>query len=183
VQARPLLAAHRAQWPEVEVLCADVVPAAAQAFAAEVGGRVVSVEEAAGADVVNTSTPSPKPVVERAWIQKGAHVNAMGADGPGKQELDGKILHEARVFVDDLEQAIHSGEVNVPLHHGEYSRLQLAGTLGEVIAGKLPARPGDAAQTITIFDSTGLAIQDVALARRLYLAARERGVGHAIALV
>jgi alanine dehydrogenase len=183
VQARPLLAAHRVKWPEIEVLCADMVPAAAQAFAAEVGGRVVSIEEAAGADVVNTSTPSTRPVIERAWVKQGTHLNAMGADGPGKQELDGRLLHEARVFVDDMEQATHSGEVNVPMHHGEYSRLQLAGTLGEVIAGKLPARPGDAAQAITIFDSTGLAIQDVALARRLYQAARARGVGQPVALV
>ena len=183
VQARPLLAAHRAQWPELQILCADLVPAAAEAFAAECGGRVVSIAEAAGADVVNTSTPSAKPVVERAWVKPGAHVNAMGADGPGKQELDGTLLHDARVFVDDVDQATHSGEVNVPLHHGEYSRLQLSGTLGEVICGKVPARPGDADSAITIFDSTGLAIQDVALARRLYLAARDRGVGHAVALV
>jgi ornithine cyclodeaminase/alanine dehydrogenase len=183
VQARPLLAAHRVKWPELRILCADVVPAAAQSFAAECGGSVVSVEEAASADVVNTSTPSSKPVVERAWVKPGTHVNAMGADGPGKQELDGTLLHDARVFVDDLDQAIHSGEVNVPLHHGEYSRLQLAGTLGEVICGKVPARPGDAATAITVFDSTGLAIQDVALARRLYDAARSRGVGHAVQLV
>jgi len=181
VQARPLLAAHRAQWQGFEILCADLVPAAAQAFAAEVGGRVVSVAEAAGAEVVNTSTPSTAPVVERAWLAPGAHVNAMGADGPGKQELEGEVLQAARVFVDDLDQAIHSGEINVPMHHGHYSRMQLAGTLGEVIAGKLPARTG--AAEITVFDSTGLAIQDVALARRLYDAARASGVGMSVALV
>jgi len=183
VQARPLLAAHRAQWPDLEVLCADLSPTAAQAFADEVGGRVATVAEAAGADVVNTSTPSTTPVVQRAWVRPGTHVNAMGADGPGKQELDGKLLTDARVFVDDLDQATHSGEVNVPLHHGDYTRAQLAGTLGEVIAGKLPARPDDAAATITIFDSTGLAIQDVALARRLYDAARAHGAGVAVQLV
>jgi alanine dehydrogenase len=183
VQARPLLAAHRAQWADLQILCADVLPAAAERFAAEVGGRVATLEEASAADVVNTSTPSYTPVVRRAWIRAGTHVNAIGADGPGKQELDGKILHDARVFVDDLDQATHSGEVNVPLHHGDYSQTQLAGTLGEVVAGRLPARPGDHGETITVFDSTGLAIQDVALARRLYQAARERGVGTSLQLV
>jgi alanine dehydrogenase len=183
VQARYLLAAHRTQWSDLDILCADAVSAAAQAFAAEVGGRAVSVAEAAAADVVNTSTPSTTPVVERGWVRPGAHVNAMGADGPGKQELDPRLLVEARVFVDDLAQATHSGEINVPLHDGAYAPAQLAGTLGDVVAGKLPARPGDAASTITIFDSTGLAIQDVALARRLYRAARERGVGTALELV
>jgi ornithine cyclodeaminase/alanine dehydrogenase len=183
VQARPLLAAHRAQWPDVEVLCADLSPAAAERFAAEVGGRVVPVAEAAGADVVNTSTPSTVPVVKREWVKAGAHINAIGADGPGKQELEAGLLTASRVFVDDMDQATHSGEVNVPLHHGEYSQAQLAGTLGDVIAGKLPARPGDVASTITIFDSTGLAIQDVALARRLYDAARAKGVGVSLQLV
>jgi ornithine cyclodeaminase/alanine dehydrogenase len=126
--------------------------------------------------VVCTATPSRRPVVERAWVAAGAHINAMGADAPGKQELQTSLVQDGRVFVDDLEQASESGEVNVPLHDGALVRARIAGTLGEVIAGRRPARP-DGAATITIFDSTGLAVQDVALARRIYDAALAGKVG------
>jgi alanine dehydrogenase len=181
VQARHFLAAHRAQWPRFEVLCADASREAAAAFATEAGGRAVSVEEAAGADVVCLATPSRTPVVERAWVRPGAHLNAMGADAPGKQELETALTLAARVFVDDLEQASESGEVNVPLHHGDMRREQIAGTIGQVLVGAVPGRR--AAEEITVFDSTGLAIQDVALARAIYDAAVARQVGLELQLV
>ena len=180
VQARVLIDAHRVVFGELEILAADVSPEAAQRLAQEKGGRAVSVEEAAAADIVCTSTPSSVPVVRRAWVKDGAHISAMGADGPGKQELEASILVDARVLIDDWEQATHSGEVNVPLHDGSYARERIAGTLGEVVAGKLAGR-GDA--RITVFDSTGLAVQDVALAKVLYEAARARGIGVSVDLV
>jgi alanine dehydrogenase len=181
VQARYLLAAHRALFPDVEALMADLVPEAAARFAAEAGGRAVSLAEAAGCDVVCTATPARRPVVDLAWVGADAHINAMGADAPGKQELDTRIVQKARVFVDDLEQASESGEVNVPLHEGALTRAQIAGTLGEVIAGRRAARPDG--PTLTVFDSTGLAVQDVALARRLYDAALAAGAGTDVPLV
>jgi ornithine cyclodeaminase/alanine dehydrogenase len=184
VQSRYLHMAHRTLFSGLEVLAADVVPAAAARFAREVGGRAVSIAEAAGCDVVCTSTPSRAPVVACAMVRPGAHVNAMGADAPGKQELETELVVAARVFVDDLEQATESGEVNVPLHDGALTRSALAGTLGDVIVGRVAARPpGAEATTITIFDSTGLAVQDLALARVLYAAAIERGIGQDVALV
>ncbi|WP_437964679.1 ornithine cyclodeaminase family protein [Sorangium sp. So ce260] len=177
VQARFLLDAHRAVYgDQLEVLTADVSREASERFAAEAGGRAVSVEEASGCDILCTSTPARAPVVQRAWVRPGVHINAMGADAPGKQELDPEILREARVIIDDWAQATESGEVNVPLHEGALHREHIQGTLGEVVAGKLAGRR-DAA--ITVFDSTGLAIQDVALARVIYAAARERGAGTA----
>ena len=118
----------------------------------------------------------------RAAVRHGAHLNAMGADAPGKQELETALVTAARVFVDDLEQATESGEVNIPLHDGALTRAGLAGTLGDVVAGRTPARPGGAA-TITLFDSTGLAVQDLALARVLYAAALCEGVGREVDLV
>lgn len=181
VQARYLLDAHRALYPDLELIMADASEGAAQKFAAEAGGRVGSVAEAAGCDVVCTSTPVRKPVVRAAWVRPGAHINAMGADAEGKQELETALLTRARVFVDDLEQASHSGEINVPLHHGDLHIDQLAGTIGQVIAGKIAARPD--AQAITLFDSTGLAVQDVALARRVFDAATAQGVGIEVPLV
>jgi alanine dehydrogenase len=183
VQARYLLDAHRALYADLTLVMADVSPEAAARFAAEAGGRAGTLAEAAACDVVCTSTPSRAPVVQAGWVRPGAHVNAMGADGPGKQELDPGLLAAGRVFVDDLEQASESGEVNVPLHHGAYSRDRIAGTLGQVIAGRAVARPPGSEGVVTIFDSTGLAVQDVALARVLLDAAIEKGAGIDVDLV
>jgi len=182
VQARYLHAAHRVLGAGFESRCADLLPEAAARFAAEIGGRAVSIDEASACDVVCTSTPSRAPVVRRSAVKEGAHLNAMGADAPGKQELETALVTSARVFVDDLEQATESGEVNVPLHEGVLTRARLAGTLGDVVAGRTPARP-DGAATLTIFDSTGLAVQDLALARVLYAAALCEGVGREVELV
>lgn len=112
-------------------------------------------------DVLTTTTPSREPLVKDEWIQEGTHINAIGADAPGKQELDPAILSRAQVFVDDREQAVHSGEINVPLKKGLFSTDQIAGTLGDVVLGRKGRRSG---HEITVFDSTGLAIQDLAIA-------------------
>lgn len=181
VQARYLLDAHRAIFTGgLEVLAADVSVEASERFARESGARATSIEEAAGCDVVCTATPCRAPVVSRAWVRPGAHLNAMGADAPGKQELDPAILGEARVVIDDWAQATESGEVNVPLHDGSLSREAIHATLGEVIAGK---RPGREHARITVFDSTGLAVQDAAVAQVVYAAARARGAGAAFDLL
>ena len=124
-------------------------------------------------------TPSRTPVVKRAWLAAGAHVNAMGADGPGKQELETAILDDAQVIIDESHQAEHSGEINVPISEGTYSLDRVAGTLGEVLIGAITI---DRSKR-TIFDSTGLAIQDVALAARIVEAARAAQVGVEVDLV
>ncbi|MCA9513803.1 MAG: ornithine cyclodeaminase family protein, partial [Myxococcales bacterium] len=181
VQSHTMLAAHRVTHPHVtDIVCADVRPDAAAALAEAAGGRVGTVAEAAACDIVCTSTPGGEPVVEASWLRPGAHVNAMGADAEGKQELTTEALLRARVFIDDHDQASHSGEINVAFHEGRLRSGDLAGTLGAVLAGATPGRRS--ADEITLFDSTGLAIQDVALASALYERARERGVGQAIAL-
>ena len=165
------------------MVAADVREAAAGLRRGALGGhgRIGSIEEAAGCDLVCTSTPARTPVVQRGWIKPGAHINAMGADGPGKQELDPAILDDALVVIDERHQATHSGEVNVPIAQGRYREEQLFGTLGEVVSAQRKVERR--AETITLFDSTGLALQDVALARVLYAAAKARGVGTAIDLV
>ncbi len=174
VQAHYLLAAHRAIFSNLEILAADVSNERATAFASEVKGRAVSVEEACRSDIVCTATPSRVPVVKRTWIGPGTHINAMGADAPGKQELDPQILLDGIVIVDEMDQATHSGELNVPIERGEYSESQVRATLGQVITGQASPRKGE---EITVFDSTGLALQDVALARVAYDEAKRRGVG------
>lgn len=130
-------------------------------------------KEACNSDVLVTATPSTKPVVMDEWIEEGVHINAIGADAPGKQELDEKVLLRAKVVVDDLEQALHSGEINVPYSKGIIKSVY--GTIGEVVAGIKPGR--ERYGEITVFDSTGLAIQDVAVASVVYENAVKRGVG------
>ncbi len=121
-----------------------------------------SLENACDCDVLTTTTPSRSPIIRSEWIHEGTHINAIGADAPGKEELDPALLKRAQVFVDDPTQAIHSGEINVPISHGIYRADDIAGTLGEVVIGKKKRTGPD---TITIFDSTGLAIQDLAIAK------------------
>jgi alanine dehydrogenase len=121
----------------------------------------VPLEKACDCDVLVTTTPSRTPFVKSEWIHAGTHINAIGADAPGKEELDPDILHRARVFVDDPAQAFHSGEINVPISRGIYQPWMIAGTLGEIVIGK---RKRENSDEITVFDSTGLAIQDLAIA-------------------
>jgi alanine dehydrogenase len=128
-----------------------------------------------GQDIVVTTTPSQTPVVHREWVSPGTHINAIGADAAGKQELDPAILAAAKVVVDDWAQASHSGEINVPLTRGELTPEQIYGSLGDIVAGKKPGRENP--EEITVFDSTGLIIQDLALALAVYQRARERGLG------
>jgi alanine dehydrogenase len=132
-------------------------------------------EAVTGMDIVVTTTPSLTPVVEQEWVSPGTHINAIGADAAGKQELDARILTAAKVVVDDWAQASHSGEINVPLARGELTPEQVYGSLGEIVAGKKPAR--ESAAEITVFDSTGLIIQDLALGLAVYQRAKEKGLG------
>jgi ornithine cyclodeaminase/alanine dehydrogenase-like protein (mu-crystallin family) len=177
VQSDFMIEAHRAIFEGLDVRVADIRVEAAEAVASRWGGTAVSIQEAAACDLVCTVTPVRAPIVQRAWLSSACHINAMGADAEGKQELETQILLDARVFVDDVPQASHSGEVNVPLHTGAMRSDDLAGELGAVVAGRLDGR-GDA--SITVFDSTGLALQDLALAVTLRDLATAQGVGKMI---
>jgi alanine dehydrogenase len=126
-------------------------------------------------DVICTVTPSRKPIVMNAWIEDGTHINAIGADAQGKQELDPAILKRSKVFVDDWDQASHSGEINVPISKGLISRDDVYGHLGEVVAGKKKGRTSK--REITVFDSTGLAIQDAVVAKLVHKKATDKKVG------
>jgi alanine dehydrogenase len=131
--------------------------------------------EACQCDILVTTTPSRRPVVEDGWILPGTHINAIGADAGGKQELQSALTKRARIFVDDMVQAVHSGEVNVPITEGLLLPEDICAQIGEVLAGKRPGRSNE--QEITIFDSTGLAIQDVAAGFAVYEKAVQTGRG------
>lgn len=135
--------------------------------------RHCSIREAAASDIVCTLTPSRSPIVKREWIAPGTHINAVGADAAGKEELEPSILKAAAVVVDDLRQASTGGEINVPVKQGVYSLDEVYGTLPEIIAGRKKGRVDD--KQITVFDSTGVAIEDIAVARFIFDRARQKG--------
>jgi ornithine cyclodeaminase/alanine dehydrogenase-like protein (mu-crystallin family) len=131
-------------------------------------------------DLLVTLTPSRRPLLRRAWVEPGTHINAIGADGPGKQELDPRILRDATVVVDDRAQAIHAGELNVPIRRGQYHPRRIHAALGDVLLGRAAARRG--AAELTVFDATGLAVHDVALGAEILRRARRRGLGRWLTL-
>jgi len=156
-----------------EVKVFDVQKDASLEYAKEMGTKlkinirpVESIVEATEADIVVTTTPSRRPVVRKEYIRPGTHINAIGADAKGKQELEAELLKDAKIIVDDIMQASHSGEINVPLSEGLIKVEDVHGTLGEIVANTKRGREND--EAITIFDSTGLAIQDIICAKLLY---------------
>jgi ornithine cyclodeaminase/alanine dehydrogenase-like protein (mu-crystallin family) len=151
-----------------DVLLWDIDRARAEAAAEELGAGVAgSREEALAAELLVTVTPGHEVLLPEGSLQPGQHVSLMGADGPGKAEIAVAELARTRVFCDDWEQASHNGELAHAVDAGVIDRDDVT-ELGAVLAGEAPGRrTGD---EITAFDSTGLAIQDLAIA----LAALER---------
>jgi alanine dehydrogenase len=151
-----------------EIVLWDVDEERARAAAGELGGRVAgSREEALSADVVVTVTPGHEVLFGPGSLQPGQHVSLMGADGPGKAEIAVEELVRTHVFCDDWEQASHNGELAQAVTSRALEREQVT-ELGGVLAGDAEGRRSE--DEITTFDSTGLAIQDLAIA----LAALER---------
>jgi alanine dehydrogenase len=143
---------------------------------------VTSIQNAVqGADIVVTTTPSRTPLVSEDWIDDGTHINCIGADAPGKQELDPAILTRAKIVVDCAEQGCHSGEINVPLAQGIITEEDIWGDICEIVAGLKPGRTST--DEITVFTSTGLAIQDAASAHIAYTRALERNLGEFVEII
>jgi ornithine cyclodeaminase/alanine dehydrogenase-like protein (mu-crystallin family) len=140
----------------------DIDAERATSAAAEIGAEVArSAEEALAADLLVTVTPGHMTLIGEGALQPGQHVSLMGADGPGKAEIAVVELVSASVFCDDWEQASHSGDISRAAESGQITRADVT-QLGAVLAGSAPGRQSPA--DITIFDSTGLAIQDLAIA-------------------
>ena len=128
-----------------------------------------------GADVVVTGTHARAWIVDDEWVAPGTHIAALGADLEGEQELDPRILRRARIFVDDIRQCRTDGEINVALREGVIAEGDVAGEIGKVICGELEGRQSN--DEITVFDSTGIALQDSATVPLEYERAVAAGVG------
>lgn len=139
-----------------------------------------SVEEAVRrADLVVTATPATAPVVDAAWVRPGTHFSCLGADMAGKQELDPRILARAVVLVDDMAQCKAVGEIEVGLAAGAFGEDTIAGEIGQVLTGDVPGRMND--EQITVFDSTGIAAQDLVAAASVLAAAESANAGATVA--
>jgi alanine dehydrogenase len=127
------------------------------------------------ADVIVTATHARAWIVDEAWVKPGAHIAALGADLAGEQELHPALLQRGRVFVDDIRQCREDGEINVPLRDGLITEAEIAGEIGKVICGELEGRQSE--DQITVFDSTGIALQDSATVPLEVERAHAAGVG------
>jgi alanine dehydrogenase len=143
-------------------VCADRDAGAALALAEELGWTTGTREEALGAGVVTTTTPGSVPVVTESDLHRGLHLTMLGADGPGKAEATVGVVSRCTLFCDDWVQASHGGEITLAVEQGLVTRDDVT-ALGAVLTGEHAGRTSD--EQITLFDSTGLAIQDLAIAR------------------
>jgi alanine dehydrogenase len=136
-----------------------------------------------GADIVVTTTPSKNPLIMDDMVSSGMHINSIGADAIGKEELDPHIFHGAKVVIDDWEQASHSNEKDVPLMLRDkiITKDEVWAEIGKIVAGLKPGRISD--NEITIFTSTGIAVQDAVTAKIAYDKALQNGVGTFIKIV
>lgn len=142
-------------------VCADPRPEAAEELAAELGWRTGDRSEALQSEIVCCVTPGAVPVVQAGDLHPGEHLNMLGADGHGKAEATLEAVAACVLFCDEWEQASHGGELAGAVEAGLVARGRVT-ELGDVLAGTAPGRPGP--EAVTLFDSTGLAIQDLAIA-------------------
>lgn len=134
--------------------------------------EVSPASEVNACDIITTTTPTRNaepPVVMEKLVEKGAHINAVGADDPGKREVETRLLKKAKVFPDFVDQAKKAGECQVLMDY------EIAAELGDVIVGRHEGRKSD--EDITIFDSTGTAFEDLMVFREIIQMAKKRGVG------
>lgn len=142
-------------------VCFDPREDAARALADELGWRTGTLADALNTDVVNCVTPGHTVVVDAKDLRPGMHLNMLGADGPGKAEATVGAVRSCALFCDEWAQASHGGELTGAVEAGLVTRDDVT-DLGAVLVGEAPGRPGPA--SVTLFDSTGLAIQDLAVA-------------------
>lgn len=129
-------------------------------------------------DVILTATPSYKPLIDAAWVKPGTHFSCVGSDMSGKQEIHSEIFRKAKIYGDDAQQCLSVGECEKPYKDGVIAGID--GEIGEIINGVAAGRESE--QEITIFDSTGIALQDLASAAIILQKAEQKGIGTEVEL-
>ncbi len=179
-QAPYQVRAISALLPLARVVAWNRSPERLDAFGRDVGAlglpfeAATKQEVARQADVLVTVTSAASALVEKSWVRAGTHVSAMGADTAGKQELSPELVAAASVYVDSIEQAISIGECQHAHRRNMLPRDAIKGTLGQLVNHAVPGRTSP--DEITIFDGTGIALQDLAVAALALQLAEERGL-------
>lgn len=138
---------------------------------------VNDIETAVGiSDIIVTATPSRTPLIKREWIKKGTHFSCMGSDMSGKQEIDENILCDAKLVTDDMNQSVNVGEFEIGIAKGVISRSDIICEIGDVMEGKKTVRTSK--EDITVYDSTGIALQDIAVAYNVLKNAQKMEIGN-----
>ncbi|MFP7369932.1 ornithine cyclodeaminase family protein [Bacillus sp. WP8] len=127
------------------------------------------------ADIIITATPARQPIILKEWVMPGTHFSCVGADMAGKQEIDENILTDARIFVDDLEQSVTVGEFETAFKKGIIAKDSIISEIGGVITNQAPGRISP--EDITVFDSTGISLQDLLTASYVLEQAEEKQIG------
>ena len=169
-----------------EVFAYDLDAAQAERFASEWSDETLTKVSAVSAlekairksDVIVTCTPAKQFFVKQSWVRPGTFIAAVGADNEDKQELEPSLLFKSRTVVDVLEQSATIGELHHAIDAGVMSRNDVHAELGEIVAGRRPGRSSK--DEIIIFDSTGMALQDVIVAAAVYEKAVKSGLGRLI---
>ena len=177
-QARGHVHAMRAVLDDPEIRIWARRLEAAEELAGEVGATVAPSIDAAlfGAEVVCTTTAAKEPIVEKRWLARGAHVNAVGSSIPTARELETETMAEASLFVDRRESTLNeSGDYLIPAAQGVFGPDHIRAELGEVLVGSHSGREHE--DELTVFKSLGIAVEDLASAELVLRRARERGVG------
>ena len=184
VQARSHLLAISAARPLTRIRVAGRDEARARRFADEMRARTAApvlacgsaAEAVDGAGIVVTATSSAEPVLRREWLAPGAHVNAVGACVPQARELDTATMAAAALFADSRESVLaESGDFRLAEAEGAIGPEHIRAEIGEVLTGGAPGRAGD--DEVTVFESLGLAVEDLAAAALAYRKAGELGAG------
>ena len=160
-------------------VCYDPDPERAGSLAGELGWEAGALDDALACDVVTCVTPGDEPVVRASDLRPGMHLSMLGADAAGKAEAEVEAVTQCVLFCDEWEQASHGGELTGAVRAGAISRDEVT-ELGAVMTGEAPGRPSDDA--ITLFDSTGLAIQDLAICHALIEDAARAGASRTVPL-
>lgn len=186
-QGRIQLAALRHELDIRRVFLVDQDPAAAEAFASELAGKGLDVDvptkprnAARASDVIVTCTSSHQPFLGPADVRSGTFIAAIGADNPEKNEIDPVLMARARVVTDLTEQCSYMGDLHHAIRAGTMQATDVHGELGQLVAGHKPGRTES--HEITLFDGSGVGIQDVAASARAYELARKKQAGRSLSL-
>lgn len=180
-QARAHIEAMRVILPEAGIVLWSRAGERARALAEAMGVETAeSIPDAlSGADVVCTLTAAHEPLIERGWLGRGCHVNAVGSSTPTARELDGETVAAAELFVDSRAQALmECGEILIPMAEGRLDAGHIRAEIGAVLAGRHAGRSSDDA--LTLFKSLGVAVEDMAAALSAIRAAEANGLGHRV---